>query len=142
MYFSFENEPLLLQLVTMRTRFVRCAISTFGNEHIIRLDPVYSSLVKKVSYTNGVFRIIKELNRKVNKLKKLIAKMLFYVVFIESGECIWTKNVKFSRKTKFGLGNRQTGQRVLAYQRKFPFSADPIVYFRHDTPSHAHMKLV
>ena len=37
MYFSFENERLPLQLVTMRIRFVRCAISIFGNEHLIRL---------------------------------------------------------------------------------------------------------
>ena len=33
---SFENERLPLQLLTMRIRFVRCAISTFGNEHLIR----------------------------------------------------------------------------------------------------------
>ena len=40
MYFSFENEPLLLQLVTMSIRLVRCAISTFGNEYLIRLSIV------------------------------------------------------------------------------------------------------
>ena len=40
MYFSFENERLPLQLVTMRIRFVRCAISIFGNEHLIRLSIV------------------------------------------------------------------------------------------------------
>ena len=31
---------LLLQLVIMRIRFVRCAISTFGSEHLIRLSIV------------------------------------------------------------------------------------------------------
>ena len=40
MYFSFENERLPLQLVTMIIRFVRCAISIFGNEHLIRLSIV------------------------------------------------------------------------------------------------------
>ncbi len=33
MYISLENEGLPLQLMTMRIRFVRCAISTVGNEH-------------------------------------------------------------------------------------------------------------
>ena len=32
MYFSFENERLPLQLVTMRIRFVRCAILLFGKD--------------------------------------------------------------------------------------------------------------
>ena len=63
MYFSFENEPLLLQLVTMSIKLARCAISTFGNEHLIRLSIV--SLY-----------IIEELIRLVKKLKKLIAKTL------------------------------------------------------------------
>ena len=40
MYFSFENKRLPLQLVTTRIRFVRCAISIFGNEHLIRLSIV------------------------------------------------------------------------------------------------------
>ena len=40
MYFSFENERLPLQLVTMRIRSVRCAISIFGKEHLIRLSIV------------------------------------------------------------------------------------------------------
>ena len=40
MYFSLENERLPLQLVAMRIRFVRCAISTFVNEHLIRLSIV------------------------------------------------------------------------------------------------------
>ena len=40
MYFSFENERLPLQLVTMRIRFVRCAMSIFGNEYLIRLSIV------------------------------------------------------------------------------------------------------
>ena len=60
-----------------------------------------------MSYINGVFRIIEELIRIVNKLKKLIAKTLLYVVFLESDEFlrhmfnpIWTKNVKFAKKTK------------------------------------------
>ena len=40
LYLPFENERSPLQLVTMRIRFVRCAISTFGNEHLIRLSIV------------------------------------------------------------------------------------------------------
>ena len=40
MYFRFENERLPLQLVAMIIRFVRCAISTFVNEHLIRLSIV------------------------------------------------------------------------------------------------------
>ena len=51
--------------------------------------------------------MIEELIRIVNKLKKLIAKTLLYVVFVESDEFlrqmfnpIWTKNVKFAKKTK------------------------------------------
>ncbi len=64
-----------------------------------------------MSYINGVFRIIEELIRIVNKLKKLIAKTLLYVyvVLVESDELlrqtfdlIWTQNVKFAKKTKFG----------------------------------------
>ena len=62
-----------------------------------------------MSYINGVFRVIEELFRIVNKLKKLIAKTLLYVVFVESDEflrqtfdLIWTRNVKFAKKTKFG----------------------------------------
>ena len=68
-----------------------------------------SYLVKKVSYINGVFHIIEEVIRIVNKRKKLIAKTLLYVVLVESDEflrltfdLIWTKNVKFAKKTKFG----------------------------------------
>ena len=45
MYLRFENERLPLQLLTMRIRFVRCAMSTFGNEHVIRLSIV--SLYRK-----------------------------------------------------------------------------------------------
>ena len=47
--------------------------------------------------------------RTANKLKKLIAKTFFYVVVVESDEflrqtfdLIWTKNVKFAKKTKCG----------------------------------------
>ena len=39
-YFNSENERLPQHLVTMRIRFVRCAISTLGNEHLIRLSIV------------------------------------------------------------------------------------------------------
>ena len=60
-----------------------------------------------MSYINGVFRITEELIRIVNKLKKLIAKTMLYVVLVESDEflrqtfdLIWTKNVKFAKKTK------------------------------------------
>ncbi len=58
-----------------------------------------------MSYINGVLRIIEELIRIVNKLKKLIAKMLLYLNFVESDEflrltfyLIWTKDVKFAKK--------------------------------------------
>ena len=58
---------------------------------------------------NGVFRITEELIQIVNKLKKLVAKTFLYVVLVESDEflrqtfdLIWTKNVKFAQKTKFG----------------------------------------
>ena len=53
--------------------------------------------------------IIEEVIRIVKKLKKLIAKMLLYVVLVDSDEflrqtfdLIWTKNVKFAKKKKFG----------------------------------------
>ena len=56
-----------------------------------------------MSYINGVLRIIEELIRIVNKLKKLIAKTLLYLNFVESDEflritfyLIWTKDVKFA----------------------------------------------
>ncbi len=65
--------------------------------------------MKKVSYINGVLRKIEELIRIVNKLKKLIAKALLYVVLVESDEflrqtfdLVWTKNVKLAKKQKFG----------------------------------------
>ena len=58
-----------------------------------------------MSYINDVFRIIEELIGIVNKLKKLIAKTLLYVVLVESDEflrqtldLIWTKNVTFAKK--------------------------------------------
>ena len=56
---------------------------------------------------NGVLRIIEELIRIVNKLKKLIAKSktLLYLNFVEIDEflrltfyLIWTKDVKFAKK--------------------------------------------
>ena len=62
-----------------------------------------------MSYINGVLRIIEELIRIVNKLNKLIAKTLLYLNFVESDEflrltfyLIWTKDVKFAKKKKFG----------------------------------------
>ena len=58
-----------------------------------------------MSYINGVLRKIEELIRIVNKLKKLIAKTLLYLNFVESDEflrltfyLIWTKDVKFAKK--------------------------------------------
>ena len=58
-----------------------------------------------MSYINGVFHIIEEIIRIVNKLKKVIAKTLLYVVLVDSEEVlrqtfdlIWTKNVKFAKK--------------------------------------------
>ena len=58
-----------------------------------------------MSYINGVLRIIEELIRIVNKLKKLIAKTLLYLNFVESDEflritfyLIWTKDVQFAKK--------------------------------------------
>ncbi len=60
-----------------------------------------------MSYINGVLRIIEELIRIVNKLKKLIAKTLLYLNFVESDEflrltfyLIWTKDVQFDKKKK------------------------------------------
>ena len=59
-----------------------------------------------MSYINGrpILRIIEELIRIVNKLKKLIAKTLLYLNFVESDEflrltcyLIWTKDVKFAK---------------------------------------------
>ena len=57
-----------------------------------------------MSYINGVLRIIEELIRIVNKLKKLIAKTMLYLNFVESDEflrltfyLIWTKDVKFGK---------------------------------------------
>ena len=57
-----------------------------------------------MSYINGVLRIIEELIRIVNKLKKLIAKTMLYLNFVESDEFlrltfyfIWTKDVKFGK---------------------------------------------
>ena len=59
-----------------------------------------------MSYINGVFHIIEEVIRIVNKLTKFIAKTLLYVVSVESDaflrQTFWTKNVKFAKKTKFG----------------------------------------
>ena len=59
----------------------------------------------KVSCINGVLRIIEELIRTVNTLKKLIAKTLLYLNFEESDEIlrltfylIWTKDVQFAKK--------------------------------------------
>ena len=68
--------------------------------------------------------------------EKLISKTLLCVVFVEidyflcqTFDLVWTNNVKFAKKTKFGtqflvrrcagLGNRHTGQGVLAYQSSF-----------------------
>ena len=60
-----------------------------------------------MSYINGVLRKIEELIRIVNKLKKLIAKTLLYLNFVESDEflrltfyLIWnrSKDVKFAKK--------------------------------------------
>ena len=58
-----------------------------------------------MSYINSVLRIIEELIRIVNKLKKLIVKTLLYLNFVESDEflrltfyLVWTKDVKFAKK--------------------------------------------
>ena len=115
-YLSFENERLTLQQVTMIIRFARCDISTVGNEHNTL---IYGYLVKKLSYTNGVFPIIEEVIRIVNKLKKVIAKTLLYVVLVDSDEflrqtfdLIWTKNVKFAKK--FFLERTQMADELMA----------------------------
>ena len=96
MYFSFENERLPLQLVTMRIMLVRCAISTFGNEHLIRLYIVSY----KESVINAVFRIIEELIRIVNKLKKVIAKT--------SSVSSWKRVTSFSAKRSISSGLRMS----------------------------------
>ncbi len=58
-----------------------------------------------MSYINGVLRIIEELIRIINKLKKLIAKTLLYLNFVDidvllrlTFYLIWTKDVKFAKK--------------------------------------------
>ena len=58
-----------------------------------------------MSYINGIFHIIEEVIRILNKLKKVIAKTLLYVVLVDSDEflrqtfdLIWSKNVKFAKK--------------------------------------------
>ena len=63
----------------------------------------------KASLRRAKSAITEELIRIVNTLKKLIAKTLLYVVLVESDEflrqmfdLIWTKNVKFAKKTKLG----------------------------------------
>ena len=43
-YFTFENERSPLQFVTIIIKYIRNAISTFGNEHLTR---IYDKLVKK-----------------------------------------------------------------------------------------------
>ena len=40
MYFSFENERSPLQFVTIRIKYIRSAVSTFGNEHLTRLPMI------------------------------------------------------------------------------------------------------
>ena len=72
MYFSFENERSPLQFVTIRIS----AISTFGNEHLTRLGPIYDKRVKKMFFADVVVCVFQELVRKGNKLNKLIAKTL------------------------------------------------------------------
>ena len=53
------------------------AISTFGNEHFN-----HNQFVKKVIFTNVVFRIFEHLVRKVNKLKNLIVKTLIALGYL------------------------------------------------------------
>ena len=72
-YFSFENERSPLQFVTIRIKYIRNAISTFGNEHLTR---IYDKLVKKMFFADVVVYVFQELIRKGNKLNKLIAKTL------------------------------------------------------------------
>ena len=111
MYFSFENERLPLQLVTMRIMFVRCAISTFGNEHLIRLYIVSY----KESVINAVFRIIEELIRIINKLKKVIAKT--------SSVSSWKRVTSFSAKRSISSGLRMSNLARKQYlERGWPMS--------------------
>ena len=55
MYFSFENERLPLQLVAMRIRFVRCAISTFVNEHLTRLSIVNNNNNNNTAFVSAPY---------------------------------------------------------------------------------------
>ena len=48
-----------------------------GNEHFN-----HNQFVKKVIFTNVVFRIFEDLIRKVNKLKNLIAKIYFALGYL------------------------------------------------------------
>ena len=72
-YFSFENERSPLQFVTIIIKYIRNAISTFGNEHLTR---IYDKLVKKMFFADVVVYVFQELIRKGNQLNKLIAKTL------------------------------------------------------------------
>ena len=77
-----------------------------------------------MSYINGVLRIIEELIRIVNKLKKLIAKTLLYLNFVESDEflrltfyLIWTKDVKFAKKKMWNAVPRtQMAHELMAWK--------------------------
>ena len=110
MYFSFENERLTLQLVTMRIMFVRCAISTFGNEHLIRLY-----IVSYKESVINVFRIIEELIRIINKLKKVIAKT--------SSVSSWKRVTSFSAKRSISSGLRMSNLARKQYlERRWPMS--------------------
>ena len=61
--------------------YVYSVISTFGNEHFN-----HNQFVKKVIFTNVVFRIFEDLVRKVNKLKNLIAKTLIALGYLVISE--------------------------------------------------------
>ena len=98
-----------------------------------------------MSYINGAFRIIEELIRMVNKLKKLIAKTLLYVVLVESDQFlrqtfdpIWTKNVKFAKKKNLERSSSYAGilhgQGILACQSSFHFQLVSIFVTKRQAP--------
>ena len=68
-----------------------------------------------VSYINGVFRIIEEIIRIVNKLKKLIAKTLLYVVLVESDYSFSAKRSISSGLTLSNLPRKQNLERSSSY---------------------------
>ena len=77
-----------------------------------------------MSYINGRPILLEELIRIVNKLKKLIAKTLLYLNFVESDEflrltcyLIWTKDVQFAKTNCLERSSSYTdGHELMAWK--------------------------